>query len=178
MRPLRIPPRTAFPRHGRGASARSRLAAAGLALGFVASCGEAVNIDKVACERLQAEDSTSLVAAVDLTLAPTARSGHRRYDVTLTDIGGAKGGFLTFAPTESADYAFFLDQDVALRLLADGGRELQPEMMGRAGRCPEVKGRLIVNVPKGAHALAFGPTNQDKVGLVIEEDPRGHEHGH
>jgi hypothetical protein len=161
-----------------GASTPALVALASVLPWTLAGCGDAINIDEVACERLQAPAGTPVTAALDMPTAPATRAGQRRYDVTLVDLGGAKGGLLAFAPSRSADYAIFLDQDMPLRILAPGDRELPPETMGRGGRCPEVKTRIIVNVPALPHWLAFGPTNHDKVGLTIEEDPRGDDHGH
>src|SRR5688500_14567310 len=83
-----------------------------LAAALFAGCGEET-IDTDVCEHLQ-EGPSSTLTAIDnnATVPPPVSNDHRRYDITLIDVTGGKGGTVSFEVVEANDYTLFLTGEV------------------------------------------------------------------
>jgi hypothetical protein len=107
--------------------------------------------------------------------APAVAANHTRYDVTLVDVSGGKGGVVTFASSKATDFAFFMNADVPLKLVDASGTEARAESTSTSSAaCMEIKRKHVVPLKVGTYAVTFGPTTVDKVGVVIEEAEHDH----
>jgi len=146
--------------------------------GLVFGCGgeeEEENVDVEGCEHLQEGPSTAVTATAATAGAPAVKDDHRRYDVTLVDVTGGKGGSVTFAAAEEGDYVLFTSADVQVAITDANGQAVAPEASVKSStECTEIKGRHTIPMKVGTHTLTFGPTTQTSVSLVIE--PAAHDH--
>jgi hypothetical protein len=147
---------------------------------FSAGCGddeeEPENIDAEGCEHLQQGPSAPITATATASGAPAVRNDHKRYDISLIDVTGGKGGSVTFAVAEEGDYLFFVNEDVPLAIRTSGGAAVEPEEMVKSSTvCPDIKGRYTVELGVGTHVLTFGPTSKASLSLVAEHGE--HDHG-
>jgi hypothetical protein len=95
---------------------------------------------------------------------------HKRYEVALVDVEGGKGGMVTFNAAEAGDYVFALGADVPLALKGPDGATItfSGVQTGALG-CPQLRKRLVAELPVGSTTLTFGPTTEPSmVPLVIE----------
>jgi hypothetical protein len=144
---------------------------------FLGCGGDKENADSEACEHLQEGPATSITATAAATGAPAVSNDHRRYDITLTDVTGGKGGTVSFAAAEAVDYILFTSADVPVIVKDTGGTTVAPEASVKSSSaCTEIKGRHTVPLSVGTHTLTFGPTTATSVSLVIEEAGGDHEH--
>lgn len=144
----------------------------------LAGCGDdhaAEGVDVEGCEHTKEGPAQAITATTNAGVStPEVDDDHKRYDVTLADVTGGKGGFVAFASSEETDYVFFLDADVPIAFLASGGNEVTPTASATSSpECSEVKGRHVVRLPVGTYDLRLGPTTATTVGIVVEPD---HEH--
>ena len=137
------------------------------------------NPDGEACEHLKggpaAAPAPAPTAAATADAAPAVAADHQRYDVTLIDVAGGKGGFVKYAASEATDYIFFLGADVPVEFLDAANAPVAPEASAsNSTGCAEIKGRHLVPFEVGTYALRFGPTTQTTVSIVVEG--AGHDH--
>ncbi|WP_224245174.1 hypothetical protein [Hyalangium gracile] len=154
------------------------LSAVLLSAALVAGCGDdEESVDADACEHLQEGPSSSLTASTDNTGAPAVSNDHRRYDIALIDAVSGKGGIVSFAVSEAADYTVYLNGAVPVTVKTANGQTIEPEVSGTgSSECDEIKRRHTFALQVGTHTLSFGPTTETSVGLVIVE--ANHEHDH
>ena len=146
--------------------------AAALALSLTACSDDeegAASADVEACEHLQDGPSTAVTATAAATGAPAVGNDHRRYDVTLADVTGGKGGAVSFAVSEATDYVLFLDTAVPVAVTQGSAAVLAEETATSSPECGEVKARQVFALGVGTYTLTFGPTAATRVGLVLEE---------
>jgi hypothetical protein len=102
---------------------------------------------------------------------------HRRYDITLVDVTGGKGGSVSFSAAEGTDYILFTGEDVPVTVKNSSGTTVSPEASVKtSSECTEVKGRHTYPLSVGTYSLTFGPTTLTSVSLVIEEAGSDHQH--
>ncbi len=146
---------------------------------LTAACGgdaeqAAESPDAESCEHLQEGPATPLTAASGAG-APAVDDDHRRYDITLTEVPGGKGGDVTFASGEGGDYVLFLDAAVPVSVLDGAGAQVAFESSSASSEtCTEIKARHVVELGVGTYTLRFGPSPLSAVGLVVEHGAHGH----
>jgi hypothetical protein len=151
---------------------------------LASACGdeeEVENPDVEGCEHLQ-EGPAAPVTAGTGAGAPAVDDDHRRYDITLADVAGGKGGDVTFASSEAGDYILFLGAAVPVAVLDAAGATVPFESSSASSdQCTEVKARHQLELGVGTYTLRFGPSALGAVGLVVEpaahEDPAGRRGG-
>lgn len=146
-----------------------------LTVAAATGCGhEDENPDVEGCEHLKEGPASAVTAAATATGAMAIAADHKRYDVSLVDVTGGKGGVVTFAAAKEEDYIFFLSADVPVKFSA-GGMAIAPESMAKSSpTCAEIKARYVVPLKVGTTQLDLGPTTQTSVGIVVEA--AAHEH--
>jgi hypothetical protein len=148
---------------------------------LTAACGgddkEPEQDDVEGCEHLQKGPGAPVTAAAT-GAGPAVSNDHKRYDITLVDVTGGKGGSVSFAVSEATDYVFYLNAAVDLRVTNSSGAEVpEEEFAGSSATCTDIKGRYVVPLTVGTHTLTFGPSTLSSVSLVIEEGGH-HDHDH
>jgi hypothetical protein len=139
-------------------------------------CGGEENADVEACEHLQDGPASTVTATASGTGAPAVSNDHRRYDITLTDVTGGKGGSVSFAAPEATDYILFTSADVPVAVKNSNGQMVAFEATSTSSsECTEVKGRHTVPLTVGTFTLTFGPATAASVSIVIEEAGGDHE---
>jgi hypothetical protein len=125
--------------------------------------------DAEACEHLQEGPALALTAGAAPASAPAVDDDHRRYDISLVDIDGGKGGVVRFAAAEAGAHLVVLSADVAIRFVDGAGSVIAPlaEAKGSAS-CGEVAARFEVPFVVGTVYLEIGPTAATSVNLVVE----------
>ena len=149
------------------------------ALGL-AGCGgddhEEENPNAEACEHMKQGPPAALTAGADfLITAPKINSDHKRYDVTLVDVPGGKGGYLTFAVAHAGDYIFYSSAPVIMTVKTPAMADVAAESSATGiPECTEVKGRQVHDLAVGTYVLVVAPQSLNQVSLVVEES--GHTH--
>lgn len=139
--------------------------------------GDEESADTEGCEHLQEGPATAINASASGTGAPAVSNDHRRYDITLTDVTGGKGGSVSFAASEGTDYILFTSADVPVTVQNASGQAVTPEeSVKSSSECTEIKGRHTFPLSVGTYTLTFGPTTATSVSLVVEEAGSDHEH--
>ena len=128
--------------------------------------------DVEACEHLKVGPATAVTAAQSPASGapPAVAANHNRYDITLVDVTGGKGGVVTFSSTKAGDYRVSLNKDVPFAII-DGAIE---ETVKGSTECTELKARHTFELGVGTWTFEFGPTAETEVGLVIEEAAHAH----
>jgi FAD/FMN-containing dehydrogenase len=145
---------------------------------LVGCSGEEETADTEACEHLQNGPQSAVTATAAAAGAPAVSNDHKRYDITLVDVTGGKGGSVSFASSEAAEYVFFLNADVPFKATDASGQTVAIEASATSSsECGDIKGRHIVPLGVGTYTLSFGPTSATSVSLVIEEEAH-EEHSH
>jgi hypothetical protein len=133
-------------------------------------------LDVEACEHLREASGTAVTAATDGAGAPAVAPGHERYDVTLADVTGGKGGFLAFPVDAAGDHVIFMNAEVPLVVRDGAGQAVEPEESAASSTaCPEIRARHLFHLEVGDHLIELGPTTGDSVSLILEE-AGGHDH--
>jgi hypothetical protein len=146
-----------------------------LSTALLAGCGTPNEADVEGCEHLQEGPSSIVTATATASGAPAVDNDHRRYDISLVDITGGKGGSVSFGVEHEAEYILFTNVEVPVVVRNAAGSQVAFEATANSSpECTNVKGRHTVPLPVGAYTLNFGPTTQGVVSLVIEEV--AHEH--
>jgi hypothetical protein len=152
-----------------------------LSTALLIGCGdeEGENADVEGCEHLKGGAASSVNAVASTSGAPAVSNDHRRYDITLTDVTGGKGGTVSFAAAKEAHYIIFTNADVPLAIKDANGQTVNAEeSVKSSSECTEVKGRHVFPMKVGTHTITFGPTTQTSVSIVIEEEAGEHDHEH
>jgi hypothetical protein len=138
-----------------------------LSAALLASCG-GENVDTKPCEYLQEGPASSVTASASATGAPAVSVDQRRYDISLVDVAGGKGGSVSFAVTEVKDYTLFLNGEVPVIVTDASGQRIEVRVSGTgSSECSEIKRRHTFRLAPGMHGIAFGPTTASSVSLVI-----------
>jgi hypothetical protein len=149
-----------------------RLCVQWLSTALLAGCGEP-SIDDRACKAFQEGPFSSINAASPGNVVPTVKDDDRRYDITLAEVTGGRGGIVSFKPVMNDHYALFLSADVPVEILRTNG---QPALIEdgdtRFDECEEIKVRHIALMVGGLeHDIHFGPTSETVLSLAIERAP-------
>ena len=123
-----------------------------------------------ACEHIEMGPAVALTAAaVSSASAPKLGDDHRRYDVSLVDVTGGKGGYVSFAATTAGDYIFFTTAPVTLKMRTSAMTDVAAESSdAMISECTEVKGRHVYDLEVGTYIVGIGPETTDTVSFVIE----------
>ena len=136
------------------------------------ACGHDEDPDAEACTHLKVtEDKAVKVTANPLPAgAPAVADDHKRYDISLVDVTGGKGGHVAFAVDEAHDFAFFLGADVPVKFTDPMGMNTPTKSSATSSSaCAEIKGKHVVPMSVGTYTVSFGPTTATAVNLVIED---------
>ncbi|HYO64921.1 MAG TPA: hypothetical protein VEU33_02460 [Archangium sp.] len=154
------------------------LSACLLSSALLAGCGGEKNeADVEGCEHLQKGPGAAVTATAAASGAPAVSNDHKRYDITLPAGTGGNAGSVSFAAAKASDYVFFLGSNVTLKVTNASGAEVAFEESATSStECTQVKGRYVAPLQVGTYTLAFGPTSESRVSLVIEETDHAHEH--
>ncbi len=154
-----------------------RFSAVLLSVAFLVGCGEASS-DSDACEHLQEGPASAVTASANELGAPAVSHDHRRYDISLIDGTGGKGGSVSFAVAEAGRYTVFLNGEVPVNLKDANGQRIEVLASGAdSSKCSELKRMHFFELAVGTYSLTFGPTTAGSVSLVIigENDEDEHE---
>jgi hypothetical protein len=132
--------------------------------------GEEENPNVEACEHIEMGPAVALTAATTSSAsAPKLGDDHKRYDVSMVDVTGGKGGYVSFAASKAGEYIFFTTAPVTLKVktsaMADVAVESSAAMIAE---CTQVKGRFVYDLEVGTYIIAIGPETVDKVSFVVE----------
>jgi hypothetical protein len=155
-----------------------RFSAALLSVALLVGCGEET-IDSDACEHIQEGPPSPITASANEAGAPSVSNDHRRYDISLIDVTGGKGGSVSFAVAEANTYTLFLNGEVPVNLKDANGQRIEVLASGTgSSECSEIKRRHTFELAVGTYSLSFGPTTAGSVSLVIvEADQKGGHEG-
>jgi len=146
-----------------------RFSAVLLSAALLASCG-GENVDTKPCEYLQEGPASSVTASASATGAPAVSADPRRYDISLIDVTGGKGGSVSFSVAEAGDYTLYLNGEVPVNVTNASGQRLEVTVSGTgSSECTEIKRRHTFTLAAGMHSIAFGPTTVSSVSLVIDQ---------
>jgi hypothetical protein len=147
-----------------------------LSTSLLVGCNGDENPDVEGCEHLKEGPASSITASATANGAPAVKNDHRRYDITLVDVTGGKGGSVSFAAAEESDYIIFTSADVPVSIQDANGQAVAIEASAKSStECVEIKGRHTVPMKVGTHTITFGPTTLTSVSVVIEEAAHGHD---
>lgn len=130
-----------------------------------------VDLSEEGCLHMQADSSQMIAAVADESGSlENAAVKHKRVDITLADYMGMKGGFVRYEATETGDYVFFVDSDVALEVRDDADAVVAFEEMGVAvDACAEVAVQHTIELEAGkSYKIVLGPTDAASVKIVSE----------
>ena len=146
-----------------------RFSAVLLSAALLASCG-GENVDTRPCEYLQEGPASSVTASASATGAPAVSADQRRYDISLIDVTGGKGGSVSFSVAEAGDYTLYLNGEVPVNVTNPSGQRIEVTVSGTgSSECTEIKRRHTFRLAAGMHSIAFGPTTASSVSLVIDQ---------
>lgn len=146
-----------------------RFGAVLLSAALLASCG-GENVDTKPCEYLQEGPASSVTASSSATGAPAVSAEQRRYDISLIDVTGGKGGSVSFSVAEAGDYTLYLNGEVPVNVTNASGQRIEVTVSGTgSSECSEIKRRHTFPLAAGMHSIAFGPTTASSVSLVIDQ---------
>jgi hypothetical protein len=151
-----------------------RLSTVLLSATLLVGCGDA-GIDADACEHLQEGPASAITASANTTGAPAVSNDHRRYDISLIDEAGGKGGSVSFAVAAANNYTLFLNGAVPVNLRDANGQRIEVLASGAdSAACSELKRLHIFSLAVGTYSISFGPTQSSSVSLVIIEAEHTH----
>ena len=152
-----------------------RFSAVLLSAALLVGCAEET-LDNDACEHLQEGPASAITASANTAGAPAVSNDHRRYDISLIDGTGGKGGSVSFAVTRANDYTLFLTGEVPVNLRDANGQRIEVTASGTGSSdCSEVKRRHLFALEVGTYSITLGPTTESSVSLVIVEAGQKHE---
>lgn len=138
-----------------------------------AACGHD-DPDAEGCEHIANGPAQTITAAENTADAPEVGTDHKRYDVGLVDMSGGKGGVVKFASSEHGSYVIYLDVDVPVTVRDARNAQYPLSSTSSIESCSEVKARHEVHLDVGTYFFSFGPTDAEKVGLVLEQGAHDH----
>jgi hypothetical protein len=135
---------------------------------------EEENPDAEACEHLAEGPGVDVAAAATSSaMAPPVAGDHKRYDVTLGDVAGGKGGFVTFAAAAAGEFIFYTSEPVQLTVKDPAGADVKAEKTATSiPECTGIKGRHVYDLVVGTHILEVRAA-AGKVSVIVEA---GHTH--
>ncbi|TNF34312.1 MAG: hypothetical protein EP329_07375 [Deltaproteobacteria bacterium] len=155
------------------------VAVATLALGACGDDGTTVDpraeLEEHVCEHFDGGDTEAVTAGAEAAAAVDVTGTHTRYDITLVDVGGALGGYVSIAIDEASEYAIFVSADVGVEVTDATGAVVTPEesFVG-SDVCAPIGASTHVALGVGTYTIALGPTAESTVQLVYVEP--GHDH--
>lgn len=129
-----------------------------------------------ACEHLRNGAVIPVTAALDPPDAPPIAADHRRYDVSLVDLGdGRFSGVVSFQAPVAGGYVLFLDHDVGVVVEGpDGALVVVHDTVVGSSACPTVVAASHrIPMTAGRHTLAFGPDDVSLLRLTLEASQVG-----
>lgn len=148
-----------------------------LSAALLAGCGPAVSaFETDGCEHLKEGPARPVTATATATNAPDVSEKHARFDITLVDVTGGKGGTVIYNVSAEKDFGFILGADVPFKVSTSAGTAVTFEETAKSSTaCTELKAKYVADLKAGRHTLEFGPTTQASVSLVVVE---GGAHAH
>jgi len=129
------------------------------------------NPNQEACEHLEMGPMVAVTAAgASSATAPKINNDHQRYDVSLVDLAGSKGGFVTFAAAEAGEFILYTSAPVQLEVKSSAGATVMAESsLPSIPECTLVKGRSVYDLTVGTYVIGISGASADKVSFVVEE---------
>ena len=129
------------------------------------------NRNEEACEHLEMGPMVAITAATaSSATAPRINNDHQRYDVSLVDVAGAKGGFVTFAAAKAGEFIVYTGATVQLAVTHSVGATVMSESwMASIAEWALVKGRNVYDLAVGTYVIGISGAPADKVSFVVEE---------
>ena len=137
---------------------------------------------EAAIKMLTIGPSANLTAAILATSAPTIPFSSTVLNVTLADVPGGWGGFFNISVSESADYRFFVTQNISFSIHYSNGTMVTPELVfGPLTWYPEFAASKFFELGAGiTYTVSFSPSTVSEVKFVAVKAPldQGAEHVH
>jgi hypothetical protein len=146
--------------------------AAVMAVALVGCPEEGTEVEQELCLHLRTGEMHQVTAAE--TNPPPIAADHRRYEVTLADVGTQKGGSLSLVVEHGGEFIFGLGRDVPLEVRQANGDVVPVESVSRgSAACAELAATHTYELAVGSYTLVLGPTPETTVSIVVEHD-EGH----
>lgn len=130
------------------------------------------DLDAEACEHYVEGPFVQHTATEAVEDASDISAEHTAHAITLIELAGANGGYVSLQAPSAGDYVFFLDQDVPLSVQSSAGSDVLIEEScdpsACSATCGLVKGKHVVELAVGTYYLELGPTDLASVHLVHE----------
>ncbi len=124
-----------------------------------------------ACSHLEKGPAVAITAAATSSKdAPRIDNNHSRYDVTLVDVAGGKGGFVSIAARKATDYIIFADQPVRLTVMKANQEVAAESSQPSIPECTTVKGRHAYPLGIDTYEIGISGATSNKVSLIVEVD--------
>lgn len=153
------------------------LALAGCADDTTAAPDELAELEADVCEHFAEGPILAVTAGADAASAVDVTGSHTRFDITLADVTGGKGGFVSIAIDEATEYAIFVGADVDVKVTDATGAVVTPEetFVG-SDVCAAIGASYHMDLEVGTYTVEIGPTTETLVQLVYVEPGHDHEH--
>lgn len=128
-----------------------------------------------ACEHVSQTPVAVTAGVTDSTRGELGDAHHEFFEITVSDSGA-----VAFSPEEHGDHAFLLNVDVPFAVFTAAGTsiEIEETVTGLEG-CADLAVMHVAHLEDDeTYHLAFGPTTEATVGLIIEEYAHEEEHEH
>jgi hypothetical protein len=130
------------------------------------------DLEAEVCEHYAEGPFIEHTAADAVESAPDVSTEHTAHRITLIELAGANGGYVTFQAPAAGEYVFFFDQDVPLSVQSSAGSDVLIEEScdpsACSATCDLVKGKHLVDLAVGTYYLELGPTDLASVHLAHE----------
>jgi zinc transport system substrate-binding protein len=137
---------------------------------------------ETATQMLTIGPSANLTANILATSATTIPFISTVLNVTLADVPGGWGGYFNISISESADYGFFITQNVSFSIHYSNGTLVTPELVfGPLTWYPEFAASKFLELGAGVtYTISFSPSTINEVKFVAVQAPldQGAEHVH
>jgi len=131
--------------------------------------------EEFGCRFLEGKVVASMTASPLVEGAPEVVA-NRRYDVTLVDVPGGKGGSVVFKVGDSPPAYVLMSADVPLSI-SDGPNPPRPSTgAASVSGCPELKADHMFVPSADRMTLTFGPTSLSSVIVVVTHGQYMHVH--
>ena len=138
--------------------------------------GETLGLGAEACEHTNEGPFVDVDATLDTTDAPSLAFPHTATRVAIADADAKH--YVRFNADEAGEYIFFVSADVPVEILDNDGNLIEIEATGGVDECAEVVAQHTVDLTVGSVLVAFGPTSEGTLSVVVEHHEGEHDHDH
>lgn len=147
----------------------SLLSAAAFAFAIGACANDREDTDTlgiIACEYFADGPILEATATATAAEAPDVSAQDTRYNLSLANVSGARGGFLKVT-LSGGEHTFFFDHAVGLTLTNAGGLVPAAAQLSSDPDCATVKSAFRYDVSAGTYTLSLTTTAEDPLLLVV-----------